>query len=80
MGQWEHHLAQVLLTKPAVVLLEASQVLEKHGYHVKKELNSELYCSSTLCQVVFQLLHYPNIIVVHAPAAWTDLMHISTIC
>ena len=44
-------LTQVLLTKPADVVQEACQVLEKHGWSVKK-LKSELYYSSTLCQVV----------------------------
>ena len=38
----EDHLAQVLLTKPAEVVQEACQVLEKHGCPVK-ELKSELY-------------------------------------
>ena len=42
--------------------------------------NSELYYSSTLCQVVFQVLHYANLIVAHAPTAWTAVMHVSTIC
>ena len=63
---WEDYLKQVLLTKPAEVVQEACQVLEKHGYPVKK-LKSELYYSSTLCQVVFQVLHYANLIVAHAP-------------
>ena len=45
-----------------------------------KELKSELCYSSTLCQVVFQVLHYANLIVAHAQTAWTVLMHISTIC
>ena len=62
---WEGHLALVLLTKPAEVVQEACQVLEKHGCSVK-ELKSELYNSSTLCQVVFQALHYANLIVAHA--------------
>ena len=53
--QWEDHLNQVLLTKPAEVVQEACQVLEKHGCPVKK-LKSELYYSSTLFQVVFQVL------------------------
>ena len=66
-GQWEDHLNQVLLTKPAEVVHEACQVLEKHGYPVKEKLKSELYYSSTLCQVVFQVLHYTNLIVAHAP-------------
>ena len=51
---WEDNLALVLSTKPAEVVQEACQVLEKHGCHVKK-LKSGLYCSSTLGQVV---LHY----------------------
>ena len=69
--KWEEHLNQVLLTKPADVVQEACQVLEKHGWSVKKEqkkkLESELHYSSTLCQVVFQVLHYANLIVAHAP-------------
>ena len=55
--EWEHHPAQVLLTKPAEVVQEACQVLEKHGCRANKELKSELYYSSTLFQVVFQVLH-----------------------
>ena len=67
MGRlWEDHLVQVLLTKPAEVVQEACQVLKKPGYPVKK-LKSELYYSSTLCQVVFQVLHYANLIVAPAP-------------
>ena len=70
MGRWwENHLAQVLLTKPAEEVQEACQVLEKHGYPVKEEVKSELYYSRTLSQVVFQELHYANLIVVHAPIA-----------
>ena len=46
--EWEGRLALVLLTKPAEVVQEAGQVLEKHGCHVK-ELKSGLYYSSTLC-------------------------------
>ena len=65
--EWEDHLAKVLLTKPAEVVQEACQVLEKRGCPVKKELKSELYYSSTLCQVVFHVLHYANLIVAHAP-------------
>ena len=76
--EWEDHLNQVLLPKPAEVVQEACQVLEKHGWSVKK-LKSELYYNSTLYQVVFQLLHYANLIVAHAPTAWNALMHISTI-
>ena len=49
---WEDHLDQVLSTKSAEVVHESSQLLEKHGWPVKK-LKSELYYSSTLCQVVF---------------------------
>ena len=45
--EWENHLNQVLLTKPAEVLQEAFQVLEKHDCLVKKKLKSELYYSST---------------------------------
>ena len=45
--EWEDHLAQVLLAKPAEVVQEACQMLEKHGFSVK--LKSELYYSSTLC-------------------------------
>ena len=67
MRWWEDHIVEALLTKPAEVVQEACQVLENHGYPVKK-LKSELYYSSTLCQVVFTLLHYANLIV--APA-WT---------
>ena len=66
--EWEDHLCQILLIKPAEVVQEAIQVLEKHGCDVK-ELKSELYYSSTLCQVVFQVLHYDNLIVTHAPTA-----------
>ena len=69
-GWWEDHLRQVLLRKPAEVVQEAIPVLEEHGCHVEKEqLKSELYYSSTLCQVVFQVLHYDNLIVTHAPTA-----------
>ena len=46
--EWEDHHHQVLLIKPAEVVQEACQVLEKHGWPVKKELKSELYYSSTL--------------------------------
>ena len=66
-------LTQVLLTKPAEVVQEACQVLDKHGYSVEKELKSELYYRSTLCQVVFRILHYANLIVAHAPTLQTDL-------
>ena len=40
--EWEDHVVQVLLTKPAEVVQEACHMLEKHGYPVKK-LKSELY-------------------------------------
>ena len=40
--EWEDHLAEVLLTKPAEVVTEACRVLEQHDCPVK-ELNSELY-------------------------------------
>ena len=66
---WEYHLGQVLLTKPAEVMQGAVQVLEKHGFFVDVELKSELYYSSTLCQVVLQVLHYDNLIVTHGPTA-----------
>ena len=45
----EDHLCQVLLTKPAEVLQEAVQMLEKHGCHVKAELKSELYYNRSRC-------------------------------
>ena len=64
---WDGHLALVLSVKPAEVVQEACKVLEKHGCSVKEELKSELYYSSTLCQVVLQVLHYANLIVAHAP-------------
>ena len=72
MGKWEVGVggpfksSLILLTKPAEVALEACQVLGKHGCSVKK-LKSELYYSSTLFQVVFQVLHYANLIVAHEP-------------
>ena len=47
--RWEDRLALVLSTKPAEVVQEACQVLEQHGYPVKKKLKSGLYYSSTLC-------------------------------
>ena len=65
-SMWEDYLNRVLLKKPTEVVQEACPVLEKHGCRVKK-LKSELYYSSTLCQVVFQVLHYANLIVAHAP-------------
>ena len=67
------HLNQVLLTKPAEVVQEACEVLEKHGCTVKNELKRELYYSSTLCQAVFQVLHYASLIVAHAPTVWTHI-------
>ena len=78
--EWEDHHSQVLLTKPAEVVQEAVQMLEKHGCHVKEELKSALYYSSKLCQFVFQVLHYDNLIVTHALTALAALMYISTIC
>ena len=71
----EDRLHQVLLTKPANVVQEACQVLKKHGCSVKEELKSELYYSSTLCQVVFRVLHYANLIVAHAPTAFVLTTH-----
>ena len=68
--RWEY----VLSTKPAEVVQEACQVLEKHGCPVK-ELKSELYYR-TLCQCVFQVVHNANLIVAHAPTAWTALLYI----
>ena len=65
--KWYDHLVLILLTKPAEVVQEACQVLKKHGCRVKKELKSELYSSSTNCQVVFQILRYANVTVAHAP-------------
>ena len=47
--EWEDHFALVLSIKPADVVLEACQMLEKHNCPVKKELKSELYYYSTLC-------------------------------
>ena len=67
-GEWKGHLCQVLLSKPAEVVQEAVQMLWEHDCSVG-ELKSELYYSSTLCQVVFQVLHYDNLIVTHAPTA-----------
>ena len=58
---WEDHLDQVLSTKPAEVVQEACQVLENRGCRVEEELKSELYYSSTLCQVVFRVLRYANL-------------------
>ena len=66
--KWEDALCQVLL-KPAEVVLEATEVLEEHGCRVNEKLKSEFYYSSTLCQVVFQVLHCDNLIVTHEPTA-----------
>ena len=41
-------------------LSSACQV-DKHGCTVKEELKSELYYSSTPCQVAFRVLHYANL-------------------
>ena len=65
--EWEDQLAQILSTKPAEVVQEACQVLEEHDCRVEEELKSELYYSSTLCQVVFQALHYANVRVARVP-------------
>ena len=46
-SEWADYLHQVLLRKPAYVVQEAFQVMEKHGCRVKEELKSELYYSST---------------------------------
>ena len=51
-GRCKDYLPKILSAKPAEVVQEACQVLEKHGWPVTKELKSELYYSSTLCQVV----------------------------
>ena len=64
--KWEGHLALVLSIKPVEVVQEACLVLEEHDCSVKK-LKSELFYSSTLCQVMFQVLHYANLIAAHAP-------------
>ena len=47
-SDWEDHLDLLLSTKPAKVVQEACQVLEKHGYPAREELKSELCYSSTL--------------------------------
>ena len=44
--EWEDHLAVVLSTKPAEIVQEAVEVLEKHGCRVKM-LKSGLYYSRT---------------------------------
>ena len=76
-SEWrEDYLDLVLSTKLAVVVQEACQVLDKHGFSVKV-LKSELYYSSTCTlQVMFQVLHYANMIVAHAPTALTVLMSV----
>ena len=72
--RWKYHLNHVLSTKPAEVVQEACQVMEKYDCGVEVKLKSELYYSSTLCQVVFQVLHCANLIVAHAPTAvWLEL-------
>ena len=58
---WENYLNHVLLKKPTEVVQEACQVLEKHDWGLQEELKSELYYSSTLCQVLFRVLHYANL-------------------
>ena len=60
-SMWEDYLNHVLLKKPTEVVQEACHVLEKHDCCVQEELKSELYYSSTLCQVVFRVLHYANL-------------------
>ena len=67
--EWKDHLTLVLSTKTAELIQEACQVLQKHHSSVK-ELKSELYYSRTLCQVVFQVLYYANLIVAQAPTAY----------
>ena len=41
--KWKDHLTRVLSAKPAEVVQEACQVLEKHGWRVDEWLKSELY-------------------------------------
>ena len=77
--EWEDHLVLFLLTKPAEVVQEACQVLEKHGRLVTK-LKSELYYINALCQGVHQVLHYANTTVAHAPTTGTALLCVSAIC
>ena len=45
--KWKDHLYPVLSTKPAEVVQEACQVLEKHGCRVEERLKSELYTART---------------------------------
>ena len=52
---WEDHLYKVVLFKPAEVVQETNQVLEKHGCHVE-ELKSE-FCYIVFYQVVFMHSH-----------------------
>ena len=59
--KWEDYLPKVLLTKPAEVVQEAYQVMEKHGCRVEEELKSEFYYSSTLFQAAFRVLRYANL-------------------
>ena len=57
--EWEDQLAYVLLTKPAEVVQDACRVLEKHGYHIKKEVKSKLwykYCIMLINLIVAQAL------------------------
>ena len=77
--EWENHLTQVLSAKPTEVVQEACQVLGKHGCPVKK-LKSELYYSSTHCQVVIQVLHYVNLIVAHALTVQIDYCNLHHYC
>ena len=51
--EWEDHLAQVLLTKPAEVVQKACQVLEKHGCPMRKNLKSEFH--ALLFDITFPL-------------------------
>ena len=52
---WEDHLYKVVLFKPAEVVQEMNQVLEKHGCHVE-ELKCE-FCYIVFCQVMFMHSH-----------------------
>ena len=65
---WEREdpLTQILFTKPAEVVQEASQVLENHGFHVTK------------LQSRFPVLHYDTIWC-HIHASQTAVMYIPTI-
>ena len=77
--EWEDNLTHILLTKPAEVVQEACEVLEKHGCSVK-QLKSELYYNSKICQCVFQVMRYANLMVACAPPSWTALLYVSAIC